>query len=366
LTELPENISDQIAQRLQSLTSPPAYHTHIRESISTSVADWQQRLAAPNSLVILGSPVEPIGQIMHESLQDWPDAPLKPIAPLDCLTRPHDPLTMLQQFRQALEPYPVSLEQNEERHSNTDPLSDRQTILIIPSLDQCFLRCIGGWEGVEYLRDLSIHNRNCFWVVGCSHWAWNYLDFVCQISAYFSEVKPLPNLDGDMLRDWLDPLAKTVISVDDSEEQEESRQLYWKSLANQSSQVSRIAVQLWHQSLRIHQDDLDAAQDSTDDLSISKSLPFKLYETTPVLPSLPSLSIIDRYIVHSLLIHNCTSHAHLALSLGEPESQIQSRVQRLLRENVLELQNDQLSVRATYYAKLKTELDNNNFFVGED
>ncbi|MGB3496430.1 MAG: hypothetical protein WBA57_27130 [Elainellaceae cyanobacterium] len=374
LTDLPENIADQIERQLQKLTSPKAYQSTIQEAIATGVADWQQRLSASNSLVILGSPVEPIADIMHESLHDWQDAPLHLIVPLDCRTRPTDPLMMTQRFRQALEPYPVSLEQEEGDRPEVDQLGDqlgeqlgdRLTLLVIPSLDQCFLRCIGGWDGIEYLRDLSIRNRNCFWVVGCSHWAWNYLDFVCQISAYFSEVTPLPDLEGDMLQDWLDPIAKTVIEIEHSEEDEGDRQPYWKNLASQSSRVSSIAVQLWLQSLHIQKDDLEAAQDLTDEKLTEGKLPFKLHETPPVLPSLPSLNVIDRYILHSLLIHNYATHAHLALSLGEPESQIQSRVQRLLRERVLELRQGKLSVRAIYYAKLKTELANNNFFVGED
>lgn len=366
LAELPENIATQIERQLQNLTSPKAYQSTIQEAIASGVADWQQRLAASNSLVILGSPVEPIADLMHESLHDWQDAPLNPLVPLDCRNRPLDPLMMTQRFRQALEPYPVSLEQEEGDRTEVDQLGDRQTLLVIPSLDQCFLRCIGGWDGIEYLRDLSIRNRNCFWVVGCSHWAWNYLDFVCQISAYFSEVVPLPDLEGDLLQDWLDPVAKTVVEIEHPEDEEGDRQSYWKNLASQSSRVSTIAVQLWLQSLHIQKDDLEAAQDLTDEELVEEKLPFKLHEMQPVLPSLPSLNVIDRYILHSLLIHNYATHAHLALSLGEPESQIQSRVQRLLRERVLELRQGKLFVRAIYYAKLKTELANNNFFVGED
>lgn len=366
LTELPENIKDQIERRLQNLSSPAAYRSMIREAIATGVTDWQQRLAASNSLVILGSPVEPIAEILHESLHGWTDAPLHPLVPLECRDRPVDPLMMTQCFQQALRPYPVDLEQDESDRTEIEQLSDRQTLLVIPSIDQCFLRCIGGWDGIEYLRDLSIRNRNCFWVVGCSHWAWNYLDFVCQISAYFSEVKPLPDLEGDLLQDWLDPIAKTVIEIDTSEQDKSDRHPYWKNLASQSSEVSSIAVQLWLQSLRMQKDRLEEAQSLTDEEIGDRELPFKLYETPPVLPSLPSLNVLDRYILHSLLIHNYTTHAHLALSLGEPESQIQSRIQRLLREKVLEYRERFLSVRPIYYAKLKTELANNNFFVGED
>ncbi len=366
LADLPENVTTRIERRLQDLNNPDVYRSTIREAIATGVNNWQQNVTASNSLVVLGSPVESIAQIMHESLRGWSDAPLKPVVPLDCHSRPFDPLAVTQQFQHALKPYPVDLEKETGDRTETSQLDERKTLLIIPSLDQCFLRCIGGWDGIEYLRDLAIRNRDCFWVLGCSHWAWNYLDFVCQISAYFSEMKPLPDLEEDHLKDWLGSIAKTVIEGTQPSREESDRQPYWKKLENQSSGISTIAVQLWLQSLRIEKDELETAQNLTDEDLADGELPFKLHETPPVLPSLPPLEVIDRYVLHSVLIHNNISHAHLSLSLGESESQMQPRIQELLREKVLELREGKLSVRAIHYAKLKTELANNNFFVGED
>lgn len=370
LVDLPDDAVAHIEQRLQVLSSPPAYQTAIREAIATAVTYWQQSLTAPNNLVILGSPVEPIAQIMHQSLRGWHDSPLHPQVPLSCLSRSRDPLSLTQQMKQSLEAH-IPVQQHRDR-SDANRLAARKTLLVIPSLDQCFLRCIGGWNSVEYLRDLSIHNRDCFWVVGCSHWAWNFLDFVCQISAYFNQIEPLPELTGEMLQEWLDPIAKTVVKPNDSDEAEgDRRRSYWNSLSNQSSGVSSIAVQLWLQSLHVQKDDLEntsleQTQPSTESEQTSDQLPFKLYETPAVLPSLPSLTVDERYLLHSLLIHSCASYAHLALTLGEPESQIQSRIQRLLREKVLEFRDGVLSVRALHYARLKVELANNNFFVGDD
>jgi hypothetical protein len=66
------------------------------------------------------------------------------------------------------------------------------------------------------------------------------------------------------------------------------------------------------------------------------------------------------------MIHGAMSRPHLALSLGESESQVQAQVQRLLREQVLVQGKGVLSIRAVHYTKLKAELANNNFFVGKD
>jgi hypothetical protein len=60
------------------------------------------------------------------------------------------------------------------------------------------------------------------------------------------------------------------------------------------------------------------------------------------------------------------TRAHLAFSLGQQESQIQPRIQWLLRQGVLERSDGVLAVQSLHYAKLKAELANNNFFVGED
>ncbi|MEQ9550307.1 MAG: MarR family transcriptional regulator [Coleofasciculus sp. G3-WIS-01] len=371
--ELPDGIQTQLEQKIQALPSCQIYQTTVQEAITDGVENWQRHLDAANSLIILGSPVEPIAKILSDSLQTWHNPPVEVFTPLPYRMRPHDPLIMSQQIQQALQAYSQIDVKNPKDTGDlieADSLDDRKTLMMIPCLDQCFLRCIGGWNSIEYLRDMIIHNRNCFWVIGCNHWAWDFLDFVCQISAYFSEVKPLPELDGAMIQTWLNPIAKTIVEPDAIEDSEDNLgQAYWRTLASQSSGVSSIAVGVWLNSLRIERDQLEdgnLSQLNLSETATTNKTRFTLRQTTPTLPSLPSLTGIDRYLLHSLLIHGQMSHTHLALSLGEAESQIQAQIQGLLRAGVLASSNGMLSVRAAHYAKLKIELTNNNFFVGED
>jgi|JFJP01.1.fsa_nt_gi Transcriptional regulators len=398
LINLPDTLQAELAQSIQSLPSPQAYQTAIQAAIGTGIQTWQQNLEATNSLIILGNPVEPIAKILQDSLQTWPDAPdVQVITPFPDLSRPHDPLTIAQQIQQALEPYSQInvTDTAQDAHDALDAkgLEQRTTVIVIPALEQCFLRCIGGWDGIEALRDMTIHNPHCFWVMGCNYWAWEFLDFVCQISAYFSEIHPLPKLDGAALQDWLDPIATLVVendpqtrrleaksnqakSIDNASvpkkgntlTENERRQAYWSGLAERSSGVSEIAVNLWLQGLRIRPDALaDDPLPSLDlDSASSDGQPLTLYETSPTLPSLPSLTNRDRYLLHSTLIHGRITRVHLALSLGESESPIQARIQWLLRQGVLERSNGVLSVCPSYYKKLQSELANNNFFVGGD
>lgn len=381
LVALPDTLGSQLMQQIQTLPSPQPYQTFVQQEIAAAVETWQQNLDAPNILVFLGSPVEPIAKILNDSLEHWQDPPLPVTIPLPCRNRPSDPMLLTQQLQQTLEPYAEidTATTNEADAPVIAELDHRTNLMVVPCLDQCFLRCIGGWEGIEYFRHIAINHRSCFWVIGCSHWAWDFLDFVCQISAYFSEVKALPELDGAMLKDWLDPIAKTVIEFEPDQMQlikgkesqssaDDQRQAYWDSLASQSAGVSRIAAKLWLQSLRIEKTIVEDEDLSQTKLSKTtpKDQPFTLYETKPSLPDLPELTDIDRYLLHSLLIHGQMTSAHLAFSLGQQESQVQTRIQALLREGVLERSSGALAVQASYYPRLKAELENNNFFAAED
>jgi hypothetical protein len=395
LIDLPDTVQAQLAQKLQALSSPEVYQTAIQTDIAAAVQTWQQNLDAPNTLIFLGNPVEPIAKILTDSLVTWSDAPVQVMTPLPCLARPQDPLTMVQQIRQALEPWNQTQSNQADEPLDDQSLEKRTTLIMVPCLEQCFLRCIGGWESIELLRDIAIHNRDYFWVFGCNRWAWDFLDFTNQISAYFSEVKGLPELDAAMLQHWLNPIAQPLLetnsgagkddrakanawpdspSEDNAEEEssDKARLATWKILASLSAGVGQIAANLWLQSLRLKAESLDADQSPPDQSPIEldditdDEQNITLQEIKSSLPSLPSLDNTDRYLLHSLLIHGAMSRAHLALSLGELENQVQAQVQRLLREKVLVQGQGALSIRAVHYTKLKAELANNNFFVGKD
>ncbi len=384
LVELPDLLETQITKRLATLPSPKPYRDTVQTEISNAIEAWQQNLDAPNSLVFLGSPVEPINSILNDSLRQWVDPPASIITPLPCIARPLDPWQLKQQVENALRPYaqidpPDS--KDPDHQPDPDALDNRKTLILIPCLEQCFLRCIGGWESIEYLRDVAIHHRNCFWVMGCNHWAWDFLDFVCQVSAYFSEVKALPELDGEMLKEWLDPVVKTIVATpteadqkpteNNGDDEEDDRPEYWDVLARKSLGVSSIAKSMWLHSLRLEKEILEATEDLRE-LNLlqqqdgAEKEPITLHEVRPSAPILPSLSGDDRYLMHSLLIHGQMTRSHLAFSLGQAEGQIQSEIQSLLRKGLIERTNGGLTVAAPHYSKLKTELSNNNFFVGDD
>jgi hypothetical protein len=327
-------------------------------------------------LVILGSAVESVPKIINDSFEDWEDWSIEVIRPLNTLKRPYNSRLIEKRISKLLEPY-LQVEttnfESMEHHPDIPLEKQRKTLVLVPQLEQCFLRAIGGWSSIEFLRNIIFKNPNCFWVIGASHPAWNFLDFVCQISAYFDQIKPLPRLNDEMLADWLIPVAETLVTLDEAEySSNDPRQAYWDLIAHQSSGIARVAQYLWLESLRIHKDRMQ--DESGESLNLEKLLRIEadakrklvLHPVKPSLPSLPSLTNLDRYLLHATLIHTNITRSHLAQTLGEAESQIQARVQWLSRQGILESCDGSLSVHPLYYDKLRVDLSHNNFFVGED
>jgi hypothetical protein len=135
---------------------------------------------------------------------------------------------------------------------------------------------------------------------------------------------------------------------------------YWAALASAAKGISTVAAHLWLHSLHIKA--VDLAPEGT--LAADATAVY-LWQTKPMLPSLMSLTVLDRYILHSLLLHGEMTRSHLALSLGEAERTIRSRVQVLRREGIILPRGRRLTVQPAHYPKLYTELGNNNFLIGQ-
>ncbi|MEC4895360.1 MAG: hypothetical protein SAL07_10350 [Oscillatoria sp. PMC 1051.18] len=86
----------------------------------------------------------------------------------------------------------------------------------------------------------------------------------------------------------------------------------------------------------------------------------------PRLPKLPDLSAEEHYVLFSVLLHSKITLSHLAISLGDDESNVQHLVQILCRADVLKLEDNLLTVNPLYYPQLRDELDYNNFLIAED
>ena len=365
LTTLPSGVLNGLLEKLKTLDVPDPYLVKVRLAAREAIQAWQTNPdTVSNSLVVLSRPVEAITPILKEGLQDYlVDCDVDFF--LSAYRRSSDPLSITEHLKQELEPEEMPLAQKKIAPvTQTDIHEHTPRVVVIPNLEQCFLRCIQGWEGIEYFQTLSTQDTSRFWVFGCNHWAWAFLDKVCQVSAYLERTVTLPELTADDLQSWLRPLITAVVTKANGEgfklEVKSDGKDYWDTLANLAFGNGAIASHLWLKSLRMKSEDLTAEGTLPTD-----AMQIHLVLTKPVLPTLMTLEPMDRYLLHSLLLHGKMTRSHLALSLGETERAIRSRVQVLRRESILIQKGQYLSVHPAYYPKLRTELSNNNFLIGQ-
>ena len=357
LSPLPAKTTAHLLSKIDELPSHPAHIKAVQSKLQEALTQWKSDPDAPNSLVVLTSPIEDIEAILKETIEAQKEKiPEVKSLPNEARSlRCSAPKTTLKGKLELSRP------------------SQFQVLVVIPDLSWCFLRCAEGLEGIEYLQEKILDDRERFWLIGCNNWTWKYLNRVCNLSAYLEQTLPLPTLRDIELKEWLLEVSETIdfdfadnrddrndkseIEVDNEENwTSKSEQRYYSHLANISLGMSSVAAKLWVKSLCV----LESDEESTNSDTASKS--FILQKA--VLPELPTLTKDDRYLLYSTSLHGNMSLSELALSLGEPESTVRAQVQFLWRSGVIECKQGTISLNPIYYPRVRTNLDNNQFLVG--
>jgi hypothetical protein len=379
LQRLPTALTQLISRELPSLAPSQTYVSSVRDQVNSALSHWQTNAEAGNSLVFLNSPVDDLAEILQIALTDWLPAtprPLNLLWPLEETSRCPEPLATPSLLHNRLDPNKGEDEDPPKPPFSkpNDDLDQRQTVIIIPALELYFLRCIQGWEGIEYLQNLIVQDRRRFWLIGCNAWGWTFLDRVCQVGAYLERVEYFPKLDGDALQTWLHPLAEQVLSPEKADDPEApptfGSESYWSALASLSAGISSTAGHLWVRSLRLRKETADELEkvdinECNTLASLLEQHPLELALVKPTLPGLTSLEALDRYLLHALLMHQRMTRPHLAQSLGETERLVRTRIQVLQRQGVIQQKRNELTVNPIHYPKLRSELSNNSFLIGE-
>lgn len=338
--EIPESMMTQLETLMGQLSHPSPDLISIEQEIFSRLKEWETDRKA-NHLVILGLPISDLKSLIAASFSEKSVKGIEVIYPFSNLTWREEPAKIIQQLKATTEiSEPLLFQTSQQPQSK---------MIIIPSLEQCFLRRIGGWEAIIWLRENIVNTSDYFWLIGCNHWAWVFLDYVCQLSAYLEARMSLPPLSGDDLQQWLQPVTNSLIP----EEEEKQSSFFWNTLASMSGGNSDIAIQLWLRSIQV------SIPQETDEITELKLI-------TPSLPKLPALSADDRYILHSLLLHSRIARSQLALSLGEKEDSLQGKIQILRRQDLIKQEAELLMVNPVYYRQIKQDLTQNNFLIGED
>jgi len=345
--EIPETVRVELEKLISQLPHPASRITTIEREVISQLKEWEADQNA-NHLVILGSPLSNLESLIQASFPQRYLKGVEVIYPFSDLRFREQPSQITQQLKAAIE----RITQGHNSRLFQSSQESRTKIIIIPNLEQCFLRCIGGWEGIIWLREHIVHTPDCFWLLGCNHWSWIFLDYVCQINAYLKARVNIPNLSGEELWEWLQPVIESFIP----EEKDDHSSFFWETLASLSEGESEVAMALWLESIQMSVDEV--SQENVEEMTHLKLI-------TPSLPKLRGLSAEERYVIHSLLLHGIITRSSLALSLGEKRESIQARIQVLLRDNFIQQQNGLLSVSPLYYPEIKQELSQNNFLIGE-
>jgi hypothetical protein len=365
LCPLPGVWDVEARQRLRALPYLAPYLATVVGQIAHAVMAWQHTLDAPNSLVLLGSPVDDtaavLAAVLTPAVTPQLTEHLRILRPLPWTLRPADPLSMEAELVRALAKLKEAEDKDGEDHP--DDLSHRFRVVVLPPLDQCFLRCIGGWRGVEWLRDTVGTQRGYFWLIPCNTWAWAFLNRVCQVEAYLNQAAALPRLDGDGLCTWLTPLAQSLAPAQQQAGLAALGAISWPAFAELCGGRPEVARALWLRSLRLQTADLPSHPQPLEECD---SLPVPLYQVQPTLPPLPEIEAPDHYLLHALMLHGVMSRSHLALSLGQPESIVQVQVQLLRQVGLLRMTPQGFGIHPAHYPRLVNELSTNNFLVGEE
>lgn len=149
--------------------------------------------------------------------------------------------------------------------------SDKRRVVVLESIQNCFVRNINGFEAVEKLSYLISETRtNIFWMVSCSRYAWSFLDKVLQISEYFSHISKSDSLNADQVKRIIlsrhqasgyslyfesdDQIrqSRTYRKLKDQEEevQEHLKKEYFEKLTKLAEGNPSIAMIFWIRSIR--------------------------------------------------------------------------------------------------------------------
>lgn len=367
--------SEEVAEyqkKVQSLALPEAYKNAIQTKLSEVLTPWKKNQNLANHLFFVLSPIEPIKLILEQTLEQVKDDEALSIKTLSWKTRPDEYLKLKTHLQNQIE----SSENLEENHHHTNT----QSLVVIPDLSLCFLRCVDGLDSIEYLFDLILKDHSRFWIIGCNQWTWKYFDYLYKVNTGFEHIFSLPTLNAVELKQWLNPIYDTLDTEFSENEDQYNHQSeewdeeenwistkekqYFDRLVDISEGLSQPAAHLWLDSLRYvkQPEEIDSETVELQEEKPEKHLILK----RATLPNLPELMKEDQYLLSSIGLHGEISLSALSVSLAESEYQIRIQVQRLLRTGIILQKQGLFQLSPIYYSRLKRDLIDNRILTGEN
>ncbi|NJN47299.1 MAG: hypothetical protein HC808_13395 [Candidatus Competibacteraceae bacterium] len=259
---------------------------------------------------------------------------------------------------------------------------DVATPLVLPSLEQCYLRHTHGLLLIRQFLQWLVHRPGrC--VLGCSSWAWIYLSKAVGINTLFPAPLILEALDGERLQAWFSQLAEDsemqpivfrqadnghfVIppgKPDDPEtapaEQGDHRELstFLTDVAAHSRGNPGVAWAIWRYSLS-RLPDQDMAEHAGHDTETVWVKPWQQIR----LPTPPSpCNHSELFVLQAVLLHDGLTTQALTLSLPSAAFEIQCALTRLLQLDVLEMVQQHWRVSPLAYPAVREMLASRSFW----
>lgn len=366
LIQLPPEIRKKLVREIEDLPINPGDRSAVTSKLNETFDLWRDNPNySNNSLVVLSSPITAVSRILTETLADWAEQKQIPVRLVPLKARPEMADTIKSRLKHYLE----------EEFVEQAAGSHQPEVVVIPNLSWCFLRSLDGLEGIEYLQSRLCEGfQDRFWIIGAGQVGWEYLNSVSNIEAYCAEVFTLPALTPEQLQEWLVPITNDLeITFDEPSidrqllESDKSNQAnYFDCLSDISRGVSTVAVQAFLKS--IHCEEIEAEHSLPDNLESYElqKLPQKIMVAqTPKLPELPDLEPADQYLLYSLLLHGDLTIPALAESLGDEQSVVQARIQKLRHEGVVEQRGKIIKINPIHYPNVKRNLASDNFVINK-
>jgi hypothetical protein len=241
---------------------------------------------------------------------------------------------MLQQFATLFNKEPMSSKEELIAYLNSGP----KRIIILEDLQKLYLRKIGGQQALnEVIEIIAATQRQIFWVVSVSLYAYKYLDKTVKLSAFFSYPILLGNMDFETISQLIvkrnrvsgfkinfEPSAanigdKKFMKLEEEAQQEYLRNKFFKELQNFSKSNISMALMYWLLSTK----------------SVSgHSIIIKPFEK-PDFSFLNSLQADRVFVLNALIMHDGLTTPQLAEVLNMANRKARFLIIEMLEDGIL-------------------------------
>ncbi|TRX54284.1 hypothetical protein FNH22_19400 [Fulvivirga sp. M361] len=236
-------------------------------------------------------------------------------------------------------------------------------VIIVENIQRLYLKKVHGFEGLKQLiRMISLTSKNVFWIVGCTQYAWDYLDKTLGLSDHFGYVVKLDEFDNEQMVDMIkrrhkvsgynmvfEPSGINMNSKKFKKLSEEARQeLLQKQYFNDLNKIAKgnasLALLYWLRST-------SETSDNTISISCLRDIDFSF---------LKSYSPNKLYGLTQLLLHDGMSEDDFVQVTGRSSYDSRTVLHPLYEDGILVLENGFYCINPLLYRQVVTLLKSRN------